>query len=201
MRAVAGPTGAVDPSAARATGFPGAYLRSVSLSMANDPLYGTRFLDGLDLHLRSVSAMTASHAVSGYLDDSVMGAQGVSLLSEKLGAAPLDPAKASALLVAHALTRPAQFREVLDGLEAVKAGLGQNTARLLRQAKGTGDKRLLKVLRAAGEPQSRGTLRAYGMGGGLSRLFDGAAGASSSEVVVPDSRERVGPRALPVRLD
>jgi len=194
VRAAAGPTGAVDPHAARPTGFPGAYLGTVSLSLAEDPLYGSRLLDGMDLHLRSVGAMTVPRAVSDYLENSVMSALGggraaPARLAATLGQEPLDSAKASALLIANALARPEQFREVLDGLEAIKPGLGKHAARLLREAKGTGDKNLLKILRAAGDLDPRGKMLTYGPSGRLDRVFDGDLSASSAPagVVVPDS--------------
>lgn len=194
VRALAGPTGALDPHAARPTGFPGAYLGTVSLSLAEDPLYGSRLLDGMDLHLRSVGAMTVPRAVSDYLENSVMsalagGREAPARLAATLGHEPLDPAKASALLIANALARPDQFREVLDGLETLKPGLGKQAALLLREAKGTGDKKLIKTLRAAGEREPRGKMLSYGPNGRLDRVFDGDLGASSapSGAVVPDS--------------
>lgn len=207
VRAEGGPTGPADSHAARATGFPGAYLETVSLSLAADPLYGSRLLDGVEMHLRSVSAMTAPSAVSDYLESSVMGALGggreaSGRLAAKLGREPMDTVKASALLVANALARPDQFREVLDGLETVKPGLGKYAAQLLREAKGAGDKRLIETLRAAGALEPRGKMLAYGPNGRLGRVFDGERGypAAPTVVVVPDSYRDAG-RAAPARLD
>lgn len=161
----AGPTGAGDSHAARATGFPGAYLASVSLSMAADPLYASRLLDAVALHLRSVAAMTAQRAVSDYLEDAAG--------SSVLGRDPLDASRAAALLIADALARPEQFREVLEGLQSLQHGLGRQAAAVLRGAAGPGDKALLAALRAAGEPNPRAKPVAYRLSKKLAGLFDG----------------------------
>lgn len=176
--AFCGPTGDVDQHAAVATGFAGAYLESIRLSAEDDPRYATRLLDGLDLHLRSVTAMTSAAPVTDYLEGCVMGTLGVGLeaadrLSERLGKEPLDPLKASALLLADALLRPNQFREVREGLETIAPGLGKHASLLLRNARGTGDKRIVKVLHAVGAPRAKGRVESYTMRGRFARVFDG----------------------------
>jgi hypothetical protein len=201
--ASAGPTGSVN--VAPATGFPGAYLGTVGLSLQADPLYGSRLLDSFDLHLRSVAAMTTPLAVRDYLEVAVIGA-GVASPAElraSLGRETMEPQRAAALLLAHALARPEQFHEVLDGLEARKAGLGKQTAKLLRQADGRGDSRLLRILRERGALEPKGTPLTYDQFGRFDRLFDGA-GASGGDTVeirgavaLPDSYDGYGPDGRP----
>ena len=206
-RAVAGPTGAADGHAARATGFPGAYLDAVALSLAADSLYASRLLDGMQLHLRSLAAMTSPLAVSAYLENAVMSTLGVGReatlrLGASLGREPLAPPKASALLIANALARPEQFREVLDGLETLKPGLGKHAAVILREVKGGGDRRLIEALRAAGQRVPQGRMLTYGSDGRLDRIFDGSPGVSgvdSFNVEVPDDYEGAGYAPRPRR--
>ena len=207
VRASAGPAGPVDAHAAPATGYSGAYLGMVSRSLAADPFFGSRMLDSFDLHLRSVAAMTAPKAVRDYLETAVGGA-GVSspaALRASLGKAPMEPQRASALLLAHALARPEQFREVLDGLEARKAGLGKNTAKLLREANGRGDRGLLSVLHSRGEVKPKGKELTYDRFGQLDRMFDGGGSGGgdtvsiSGPVSVPEGYDGYGPDGRPRR--
>ncbi len=207
VRASAGPAGPVDAHAAPATGYSGAYLGMVSRSLAADPFFGSRMLDSFDLHLRSVAAMTAPKAVRDYLEIAVVGA-GVSspaALRASLGKAPMEPQRASALLLAHALARPEQFREVLDGLEARKAGLGKNTAKLLREANGRGDRGLLSVLHSRGEVKPKGKELTYDRFGQLDRMFDGGGSGGgdtvsiSGPVSVPEGYDGYGPDGRPRR--
>lgn len=206
-RAVAGPTGRVDPHAAPATGYSGAYLGMVSRSLAADPLFGSRLLDSFDLHLRSVAAMTAPVAVKDYLEVAVIGAgvSSASALKASLGTEPMAPQRAAALLLAHALARPKQFREVLEGLEARKAGLGKHTARLLREANGQGDRTLLAALRARGAAEPSGSALTYDRFGQLDRMFDGAGLDASDSVVTsapvsaPAGYDGYGPDGRPRR--
>ena len=207
MRAAAGPAGAIDPHAAPSTGYPGAFLGTVGLSLAADPLYGSRLLDSFELHLRSVAAMTAPRAVTDYLEVAVVGA-GVSSARElkaSLGREPMEPQRAAALLLAHALARPEQFREVLEGLEARKAGLGKHTAKLLREASGRGDRRLISVLRARGELAPRGMPLTYDRFGQLDRFFDGGGSdgrdtvSVSGPVEAPAGFDGYGPDGRPRR--
>jgi len=170
-----GPVGAADAHAAAATGFPGAYLSTVRLSLAEDALYGSRLLDAFQLHVRAVTAMTAPRAVAGYLEQAASGDQGLDDLRAKLGREPLPPPHAAALLVANALTRPEQFREVMDGLETLKPGLGRHAAEILRDARGEGDPRAIAVLRAAGARAPQGEGLTYGRDGRWATMFDGGA--------------------------
>ncbi|MDE2142040.1 MAG: hypothetical protein KGJ84_06480, partial [Elusimicrobia bacterium] len=90
-KSFAGPVGAMDAHAAPATGFPGAYLESISLAAASDPFYGSRFLDGLQVHVQAVTGMTAAPAIASYLEQSATAGQGLAELKSNLGAVPLDP--------------------------------------------------------------------------------------------------------------
>lgn len=201
VRAAAGPSGPVDVHAAPATGYSGAYLGTVGLSLAADPFYGSRLLDSFELHLRSVAAMTAPRAVADYLEVAVIGAGvGSSVgsaraLRSALGKETMDPQRAAALMLAHALARPQEFQEVLDGLEVRKAGLGKHTAKLLREVNGRGDRRLLAALRARGENEPKGTALTYDRFGQLDRLFDG--GGSDGR----DTVELTGPVSTPAGFD
>jgi hypothetical protein len=191
-RAFAGPIGAVDPHAASATGFPGVYLGSVQLALADEARYGSRLLDALDTHLQAVCVMTSQREVAGYLEQSA-GSEGVASLRHALGREALDPTKAAALLLADALARPLQFREVVQGLESLQPGAGKHAAGLLRGAKGTGDKKLLAALRAAGDrPSDDREEAAYYSGGRLSVLFDAASIEGREGVVLaePDAEPR-----------
>jgi hypothetical protein len=192
VRSFAGPIGAVDAQAAAATGFPGAYLGSISLAAAADPFYASRFLDGLQTHLQVVAGLTAAPAVASYLEQAATAGQGAASLKPILGAAPLDPAKASALLIANALARPQQFREVVDGLETFRPGLGRHAADIFHEAKGQGDRRVIAALRAAGERKPEGQMLTYGPDGRLDLLFDGIEGvrakyAQNTYVTAPAS--------------
>lgn len=171
-RAFAGPSGADDPHAASPTGFPGAYLGSVQLALNDEARYGSRLLDALDEHLQAVCVMTSRREVAGYLEQSA-GSDGVASLRQALGREALDPLKAAALLLADALARPEQFREVLEGLESEQPGVGKQAAKLLEAAKGTGQKELLAALRDAPKRHRRGQEETpYYDGGRIAELFD-----------------------------
>jgi hypothetical protein len=195
--------GPIATTAAPATGFPGAYLGTVSLSLQSDPLYGSRLLDSFELHLRSVAAMTAPPAVRDYLEVAVIGAgaKSAKAIKASLGAEPMDSQRAAALLLAHALARPEQFPEVLDGLEARKPGLGKHAAKLLKEADGRGDKRLIAALRSRGEREPKGQALTYDRFGELEMMFDGSAGdpvlTDASPVFVPASCDGYGPGGRP----
>jgi len=207
VRAAAGPAGSVDAHAAPATGYSGAYLGTVSLSLAADPFYGSRLLDSFDLHLRSVAAMTSPRAVADYLEVAVVGASSPQAVKAELGREAMEPQRAAALLLAHALARPEQFHEVLDGLEARKAGLGKQTAKLLRETNGRGDRRLIAALRARGNVDPKGPALTYDRFGQLDRLFDGGGSAGgdtveiSGPVAVPETFSGYGPDGRPRRSD
>jgi len=211
IRSSAGPIGRVDAHAVPATGYSGAYLGSVGLSLAADPFYGSRLLDSFELHLRAVAAMTAPRAVADYLEVAVIGAgvgSGVGSMKavrSSLGSEPIDPQRAAALLLAQSLSRPEQFPEVLDGLEARKAGLGKHTARLLREVDGRGDRRLLAALRARGQVKPQGNALTYDRFGQLDRMFDGGGSDSrdtasvSGAVSAPGTFDGYGPDGRPRR--
>jgi hypothetical protein len=184
-RAFAGPSGAGD-DAAMPTGFPGAFLGSVSLALADDPEYGSRLLDALDAHLRAVGVMTSRREVDDYLEQSAAGSEDVKVLRAALGREPLDAAKASALLLADALARPRQCREVLDGLDALKSGIGRQAASMMRAARGAGDKKLFASLRAAGALRREERPRPYIRAERLSLLFDEESAVGRDGVVLQD---------------
>ena len=201
-RAFAGPSGAGDPHAASATGFPGAYLGTVSLSLGADPRYGSRLLDALDTHLQAVGVMTGPQEVADYLEQSAGGSEGVKSLRGALGREPLDTMKAAALLLADALSRPEQFREVLDGLESLKHGAGRHAAELLRGARGVGDKRLFAALHGVGGRKRGEKTASYLADGRLTLLFDGESTDGRDGVVLdapaaetPDAGSGARPRA------
>jgi len=171
-RAFAGPSGADDPHAASPTGFPGAYLGSIQLALNDEARYGSRLLDALETHLQALCVMTSQREVAGYLEQSA-GSDGVASLRHVLGREALDPTKAAALLLAEALSRPEQFREVIEGLESAQPGVGKHAAKMLEAAKGTGAKKLLAALRDAPKRHRRGQEEEpYYSGGRIAELFD-----------------------------
>jgi hypothetical protein len=193
-RVLAGPIGADDPHAASATGFPGVFLGSVELSLEADPRYGSRLLDALDEHLQAVGVMTGPQEVSDYLEQSAGGSEGVESLRAALGRESLDTTKAAALLLADALARPEQFREVLQGLESMKRGVGRHAAALLRDARGTGDKNLLAALHAAGSLKRADESLPHIADGWFSILFD-AESTDGRDGVVLDAPAEAAPDA------
>jgi len=199
-RAFAGPVGAADPQNSSPTGFPGAYLGSAALALADDPTYGSRLLDAFDTHLQAVSVMTSPQEVYVYLEQSAAGSEDVKTLRAALGREPLDTVKASALLLADALTRPAQCREVLDELEGLKPGVGKHAASLMRGARGAGDKRIFAALHEAGGALRRGEKpRPYMRVRRLGLIFDDASSSGREGLVldepVPDAAPAPRPRA------
>ena len=66
---------------------------------------------------------------------------------------------------ANALARPEQFREVLNGLETYRPGMGRHAAAILRDAKGHGNKSVLAALHAAGARAPKGRPLTYGPDG------------------------------------
>lgn len=206
--AQAGPAGPVAGSA-RPTGFPGAFVGSVALSLQTQPLYGGMLLDSLDLHLRSVVSMRSPQAVSNYLVDAVAGTvaepkEAAARLRESLGREPLPAPRAAALLLANALARPDQFEEILHGLETERAGLGKHAARLLAGVEGGGDRRLIARLNSVGASlKPRSDNAGYDRTGQLASLFDGSPvfGATDADVatVAPSDFTGYGPDGRPRR--
>jgi len=164
---------ALPPAAAVPYSFPRAYLASVSLSLNADPLYASRFLDAFQTHVAAVSA-AAAPAAAAYLEKAAGGGAKLADVRAELGLAVLTPESASALLVANALARPAQFREVMDGLETLKPGLGRRAAAMLSAASGAGDRKVIAALRAAGERRPRAEGLTYGPDGRWATFFDGS---------------------------
>lgn len=205
--ALAGPAGPHAGAAARATGFPGAFVGSVALSLKTQPLYGGMLLDSLDLHLRSVLAMRTPEAVRDYLVISVAGTVGgpreaAARIRESLGREPMPAPRAAALLLANALARPDQFEEVLHGLESERAGLGKHAAKLLADARGGGDPRLVARLNEVGSRlRPRAEAGGYDRFGNLQSLFDGSPvfGVSDADVAVgaPADYTGYGPDGRP----
>jgi|CXWL01.1.fsa_nt_gi hypothetical protein len=193
LRASAGPPGSADEHAAAPTGFPGAYLSMISKALEADPAYGSRLLDSFELHLRIVAAMTSSYAVVDYFEVSVLGAGESSRaeLKNKLGSKPMETQRAAALLLAHAIARPEQFHEMLEGMEARKAGLGKNAAVLMRELKGAGDKRMINALRAQGNKDPGPAALIAKRYAKLNKLFDGPVDAQPEKSKEsPPSRTR-----------
>jgi hypothetical protein len=172
--AFAGPVGAFDAHAAAPTGFPGAFVSSVRLGMADDPLYASRLLDAFQVNVQAVSGLVTKPAVAGYLEQIATAGQGADALKAALGRQALPPPQASALLIANALARPDQFREILQNLETERRGLGLHAAAILRNAAGTGSPQLIAALHAAGEKRPQADGLTYGPDGRLDVLFDGS---------------------------
>ncbi len=166
----AGAIGPDDPHSRAATGFPGAYLQTVRLSLTDEPAYGSRFLDALTLHVRSIAALKTPVAVSVYLEEAITRGVRLKQLRENLGRETLSPPQAAALLAANAIYRPDLIHQVIDGLEAVQSGLGRRSAALFHSAKGNGDKTTIKALRSAGARRPR--LAVSNAGQNWAELFD-----------------------------
>ncbi|MDX6770996.1 MAG: hypothetical protein SF051_15800 [Elusimicrobiota bacterium] len=206
--AQAGPVGRSGPVAAP-TGFPGAFVGSVALSLQSQPLYGSMLLDSMDLHLRSVAVMRSPAAVKDYLVTAVAGTvaeprDAAARLRESLGREPMPAPRAAALLLANALARPDQFEEIAHGLETQRAGLGRHMARLLAEARGEGDRRLIARLNAVGsslKPRSETSI--YDRAGQLQSLFDGSPAFGLADaggvVAVPEGYTGYGPDGRPRR--
>ncbi len=126
-------------------------------------------------------------------------------LRAELGREPLETTKAAALLLAEALTRPEQFREVLDGLEALKPGVGRHTAELLRATRGVGDKKLIAALHEAGARKSKAAPFSYPAGGWFDLFdagsIDGRDGLVLDAPAAGTSGGGAGPRARPRAAD
>ena len=178
---------ALPPSAAAPVGpFPAQFAATVRLSLAHDSFYGSRLLQALDARVAAVAAMTGPAQVRDYL---TAAAGPLPELQRALGSSSIDADRASALLLAHALARPAEFGATLDGLETDRPGLGGRAAKILSGARGSGDRRLLAALRAAGARTPRSANALYGPDGRLDALFDGAAGIRDTDAAGPVSAE------------
>lgn len=169
---LAGPIGVEDPHAAPPTGFPGAFVSAVSVSLAADKDYGDRFLDAVLAEMRTVCAMTSPEALSDSLEATIGGDEGLEAFRDTLGREPLIPSRAAAVFLAHALARPIQFRELLVRLETLQPGLERYSARLLQRAKGAGDPRLLAAVRDAGNDSPNPEKAGYPLSLRLAHFFD-----------------------------
>lgn len=169
--------GQIVPVEARApSAFAADYLRSVSLSIASEPLYASQLLHSFHAQLAAVAAIPAAPDAAAYLEKAATGGKmSLAAVRADVGRAPLAPEKASAILIANSLARPDQFREVMDGLETLKPGLGRHAAAALRGVSGPGDGKVLAALRAAGERRPRGEGLTYGPDGRWATMFDGSA--------------------------
>gem|GEM_PF-2313206 len=193
--AVAAAAAPLAPVETPSSSFPADYLHSVSISLASQPFFAAHMLNSFQTQLTAVAAISAAPAAAAYLEKAAT-ASGATLvqLRGSIGRDELTPETASALLIANSLTRPEQFREVMDGLEEMKPGLGRHAAAMLRQASGSGDRRVLAALRAAGErrPQAEGLT--YGPDGRWATLFDGSR-APRDDGDDGDDAPRVDPNA------
>lgn len=172
---------ALPPPAATAAApgpFPAQFTAMVRLSLQRDTFYGSQLLQSLDQRVTAVAAMRTPEQVRQYLTEAatagIDGGHALQRLKLQLASTSIEPSRASALLLAHALARPSEFGATLDGLEDAKPGLGKTAARVLSIADGPGDRRLLAALRAAGarSPQATGSI--YTSDGRLKALFDGS---------------------------
>lgn len=152
------------PAAARAAAakapvrFVPGFLASMSVALRTEPFYASKVLAALDGQVREFPRPTPAAAVR--LRDRITAGRSVARFNEELGQKPLDETRAAAILLANAMARPEQFREVADGLETLRAGLGAGVVRALgRIAQGT-------------VPRSAHAV--YTAKGGLDALFDGA---------------------------
>lgn len=164
--------------APEAAAFPADYLRSVSLSLSAEPFFASHLLESFHAQLTSVSAIPTAPAAAAYLAQSaVAGGSGLSALRAAVGREPLAAKPAAALLIANSLARPEQFREISDGLETLKPGLGRRAAEMLKSVSGRGDPALLAALRAAGLRRPLTAGLTYGPDGNWAYLFDGSRAA------------------------
>lgn len=166
-----------------ASAFPADYLRSVSLSLAAEPLYASQLLHSFQAQLTAVSALPAAPDAASYLEKAATGGKtSLAAMRADVGREPLTPEKASAILIANSLARPDQFREVMDGLETLKPGLGLHAAAALRGVSGHGNGKVIAVLRAAGERKPQGEGLTYGPDGRWAKMFDGTPALRDDEV-------------------
>lgn len=201
----AAPCPAAAVEARGASSFQADYLRSVSLSIAARPFYASQFLNSFQAQLTAVAAIPAASEAAVYLEKTATGGNmSLAAMRAAVGRDPLAPDKASALLIANSLARPEQFREVMDGLETLKPGLGRHASAALRAASGPGSGKVLAALRAAGERRPRGEGLAYGPDGRWATMFDGDpaprgedAGAVQSSPPDAAARARLPARACP----
>ena len=183
-----------------ASGFPADYLRSVSLSIAAQPFYASQLLHSFQAQLTAVAAIPAAPDAAKYLENAATGGKtSLAAMRAAVGREPLAPEKASAILIANSLARPDQFREVMDGLETLKTGLGRHAAAALRGVSGPGNGKVLAALRAAGERKPQGEGLTYGPDGRWATMFDGspALRADEDEAVQASPPDAAARKRLP----
>jgi hypothetical protein len=185
-----------------ASSFPTDYLHSVSLSLTAQPFYASHFLNSFQTQLTAVAAIPAAPAAAAYLEKTAAGG-GSNLvdLRAALGRGEIAPEKASALLIANSLVRPEQFREVMDGLETLRPGFGRAAASVLSATSGSGNRKVIAALRAAGERRPQGEGLTYGPDGRWATMFDGSPAprdedAGSVKANPPDAAARARLPAL-----
>jgi hypothetical protein len=193
----AAPVEAVEVRAA--SSFPADYLHSVGLSIAAQPFYASRFLNSFQGQLNTVASLPAAPAAAAYLEQAaIAGGASLASLRAAVGHAELPPETASALLIANSLVRPEQFREVMDGLETLKPGLGRHAAAALRAASGPGNGKVIAALRAAGERRPQGEGLTYGPDGRWATMFDGSPALhDDSDAVKAGPRDDAARARLP----
>lgn len=196
---IAGILGADDPQFTRATGFPGAFITSTRLAMEDDSTFDSRLLDAMQLHLKSIAAMTVPSAIANYLESASTGGQGLNFLREKLGKELLDPPKLAALVIADALFRPDQFDEIVVGLETVKAGLGKQSILILKATRGVGHKGVIAALRMAGDRSGQVRPRIKNFDTPLRTLFEQHSSDSHTETPSRSEESLSHRRDNPVR--
>jgi hypothetical protein len=176
LSAVPSRAAVADAVAARSeASFPADYLHSIELSLNAQPFYASHLLNSFQTQVQVVAAFAPAPAAV-YLEKMATGdRQSLADLRGSVGGGPLAPEVASALLLANSLVRPEQFREVMDGLETLKPGLGRHAGAALRAASGRGDQRVIAALRAAGERRPQPTGLTYGPDGRWATMFDGSA--------------------------
>ncbi|HXT00033.1 MAG TPA: hypothetical protein VN915_05125 [Elusimicrobiota bacterium] len=185
-----------------ASAFPADYLRSISLSISAQPFYASQLLNSFHAQLTAVAAIPAAPDAAKYLESAATGGKtSLAAMRAEVGRAPLAPEKASAILIANSLARPEQFREVMDGLETLKPGLGRRAADALRSVSGPGSGKVIAALRAAGERRPQGEGLTYGPDGRWATMFDGSPaprddGAEAVQASPPDAAARARLPAL-----
>lgn len=196
LLAVPGRCQPVAAEARPASAFPADYLRSVSLSIAAQPFYASHFLNSFSAQLNAVAAIPAAPDAARYLENAATGGKtSLAAVRSDVGREPLAADKASAILIANLLARPEQFREVMDGLETLKPGLGRHAAAALRDVSGAGNGKVIAALRAAGERRPQGEGLTYGPDGRWATMFDGSPALRDDAEVVPASPPDLKARA------
>lgn len=103
-------------------------LAAMSVSLQAQPFYGSMLLNSVDFQLKQIAYMPEARAAV-YLKQEILGGSAspkdAASFVKRLGSEPLAQRQAGALLVANSKARPDQFRELLEGLERLRPGLGR----------------------------------------------------------------------------